>query len=101
MQVEGWGTTEEGVRWGMKRGLRTGLGDARLLTFSQPIYHQCHPPNLHGDRRDRARAKAAVSQAGCVSLLQDLTLAWACRSQHPAATAGPGGGQKDKASAPG
>lgn len=63
-----------------EKGLQTGLGDAQLLTFSQPIYHQCHPPDLHGDGRDRAaRAKAAVSQAGCISLLQDLTLACTCR----------------------
>lgn len=85
-----------------EKDLQTGLEDAQLLTSSQPIYPQCHPPDPRGDHRDRAaRAKAAVSQAGCVSLLQDLTLAWACRSQHPAATAGPRGGQKDKASAPG
>lgn len=89
-----------------EEGLQTDWGDAQILkrlclqTFSQPIYSQCHPQDLHGDPRDRAaRAKAAVSQARRVSFLQGLTPVWACRSQHPA-LAGPRGGQKDKASAP-
>lgn len=45
-----------------EKDLQIGLEDAQLLTSSQPIYPQCHPPDLRGDRRQSSK-----SQGSCVS----------------------------------
>lgn len=91
-----------------EEGLQTGWGDAQLLRRSafKPSPRSCTPSAtlricmVTTETEHQEPRQLAVSQAGCVSLLRDLTPAWVCRSQHPAATAGPRGGQKDKASAP-